>query len=199
MQLVVNLDQSLIWGGYLRCFFAIKLLFPPLFLEGSKKVHFTFKENSLLHLETRGPKLVFWYFCEGIPKFFWFSSGILLTLDRESMPERLHGGLVKKAKRECILALTCAFPAGDGVRTYLRYQWNDYDRFSWVKAKIRPTDIQGTSSLFYEWPDKVILKWKKRSEEKWDWAIPRWQSNSQSKFWNDIISEFHQEKNTNWI
>lgn len=42
------------------------------------------------------------------------------------------------------------------------------------------------------WEDNFLMEW--RSEEKWDSGRPVWYSYIQSKFWNDTISEFHEEE-----
>ena len=66
-----------------------------------------------------------------------------------------------------------------------------------VKAKIRPTNILYNISLFKRWPDKIMLKWKKKSEEKLNRGRHTWYFYIQSKFWNNIISDFLQgERNT---
>lgn len=98
--------------GYMRCLFTMKFyIFPLIF---NMVIKFSSLSRRIVYStwKTRGPKEVF---CKHTLKFLWFSSRILFTLDRESMPARLLGDLVN-VRRECVIGYNHTFPAGDGIR-----------------------------------------------------------------------------------
>ena len=112
----VSLDQSLIGRGELLGYLFIRKLFFPLYLWNMVRKSSSLSGRIAYTIwKTRGPKVAFWLFCEGIPKSLWFSSRILFTLDREIIATRLHGGLVKR--RESLLEYICTYRAGDRIRT----------------------------------------------------------------------------------